>query len=910
MNVRSRLEARQFGLSKMTIQDLEWELKQRYEKADKKRLEHQMMRSEKAQKLVLKVQETVREHSILQDEIRREMEKKLTSRQIKAEEKREEHRQAKLLVSKRQSELSNIALDRRRTQALTTRLNIESSVKEAEKRREKHFRGMVDRLVSHLKRVESKKIRVGAARNIQSWYRDYFAVQTAWSSLSTTSANDVRQISNLFVQIQAATFEEAMNLLEDKKNTAIAKVFLKCLPLTTAMKARPERMRTPRVFLMAGMISQHAKSVLIEDNQDVPAEERDIQQLLADMLQFSSKQVVKSMLELANALAHLNVCHEMIKSILGKFDTLRVAFIDAFNAWKKMDGERLAGDLVQSYSELYAANFLTSLEHGDNPMEDRVHEIIFRTKQQMQQLRGAIYKVIGKDATEARLAQLRSSIEQQVTARHRESEKKEKKQREIQAAREVKQARRQEKASKQPDLDFTRSVFSNEQLAHELILDPMYKLEMNPSEDEPAPSLVQRVQVSMKKAYWEQLVAAVQLGGPIANERVQNQLEEIRDSLVSVLGSTKDGNEVSNVLDSENLRLSLEHGFSWMWLRDTFQFILQKIVVNEAPARTEDTNVWIRNLQGRHGGDNDAQVLPDLCQFIFEKIDLLRLDSINAHLRILAPYLRRHGVEHERSKFDEKLAQNSRSLDNTRRWISTAMNTYYEKVKPSERQRLHQSNGDAFSQFLVEAFMSLIETHIGGKDPSLWPETFGMDIDRVRKMRDAVDMIALRASFVAIVRQNLSKPNINIIYTEVQATALADKVHCLLTDLTIKLPDLSAQIVEEVRSRVEEAGKDYTKDEAAVLLTQANSIVQTENPIYRLFFARTISYIGQMLSAKKGKQNSTAQKVPGLENFETELEGIVGKGHLLLSHNQAVHAAHYNGIIQDCLGARNDMRID
>lgn len=913
MNVRSRLEARQFGSSKVTIEDLEWELKQRFEKADKKRLEHQMLRSEKAQKLVLRVHETVREHSILQEEIRREKEEKMLSRQIKAENKRRQYRQAKLVVSKRQSELANIALDRRRTQALTTKLSIESSVKEAEKRREKHFKDMVDRLVSHLKRVESNKMRVGAVRYIQKWYRDHVEVHRAWRSLSTSSANDVKQISNLFLQLKAANFEEAMDLLQDKKYSAMAKCFLNCLPLTSAMESRPERMRTSRVFLMAGMISDHAENVLVDDDnqENVSPEARKAQKLLADSLQWASKQVVKSMLELAGILAQLDVSHDLIRSMLVKFDATRVAYIDCFNGWKRMDGERLAGDLVQSYAQLYAANFATSLEHGDNTKEDRVHEIIYRTKQQMQQLHGAIYKVLGKDATDARLRQLRSNIEQQVTAKYRKSEKKEKQQQEIQAARELKQARRQEKAAREPDLGFTRSVFSNDQLAHELILDPMYKLERNPREDEPAASLVQRVQVSMKKAYWEQLVAIVQAGGPTANERIQNQLEEIRDALVSVLGSTNDATEVSNVLNSESLMTSLAHGLSWVWLWDTFKFILQKIVVNEAPARTEDTNAWIVRLQATNGDGIEAQVLPDLCQFIFEKIDLLRLDSVNAHLRILAPYLRRHGVEHERSKLDEKLAQNPRSLDNTRRWIYSIMEVYYGKVDPSERQRLHQSNGDAFSLFLVETFMSLIETHIEGKDPSLWPESFSMDIDRIRQMRDVVDMIALRASFVAIVRQNLSKPLVNISYTDIQAAAFSEKVHCLLSDPTIKLPDLSAQVVEEVRTLVEKAGKDFTKDEATVLLTQVGSIMQAENPIFRLFFTRTISHIGQMLSAKKGLQNSTEHTVPaGLHYFETELEGVVEKGYRLYSHNHAVHAAHYNVIIQECLSARNDVNID
>lgn len=45
-------------------------------------------------------------------------------------------------------------------------------------------------------------------------------------------------------------------------------------------------------------------------------------------------------------------------------------------------------------------------------------------------------------------------------------------------------------------------------------------------------------------------------------------------------------------------------------------------------------------------------LLPRAFEFIFARIEEIKRDSANAHIRLIAPYLARHGADYERTKFE------------------------------------------------------------------------------------------------------------------------------------------------------------------------------------------------------------------------------------------------------------------
>lgn len=45
-------------------------------------------------------------------------------------------------------------------------------------------------------------------------------------------------------------------------------------------------------------------------------------------------------------------------------------------------------------------------------------------------------------------------------------------------------------------------------------------------------------------------------------------------------------------------------------------------------------------------------LLPRAFEFAFAQIEEIKRDVANAHIRLIVPYLTRHGVEYERAKFE------------------------------------------------------------------------------------------------------------------------------------------------------------------------------------------------------------------------------------------------------------------
>ena len=53
-------------------------------------------------------------------------------------------------------------------------------------------------------------------------------------------------------------------------------------------------------------------------------------------------------------------------------------------------------------------------------------------------------------------------------------------------------------------------------------------------------------------------------------------------------------------------------------------------------------------------GDASAVIhlLPRVFEFVFAQMEEIKRDSANAHIRLIAPYLARHGAAYERAKFE------------------------------------------------------------------------------------------------------------------------------------------------------------------------------------------------------------------------------------------------------------------
>lgn len=774
-------------------------------------------------------------------------------------------------------------------------------------RREDQFRLRVDRLVQHLTQVDLKKQKLQSIRLVQRFVRQQNHVAKSLRHFqSPAGQEELAMVSHLSLTMSKAhhSFEEAMIEMQQPNLTKLVQRMLShCPDLQQQFSIRPKRLRTCRVFLMAFMIAAFPEDVLGEDDEGEAHEGNDgtesssgktlgLRQHLIDQ----SKRLVQVTKITISAFSKSKSRIVMWKKALLKFQAVRVAYLDAFNAWKQMDGERLSRDLIQCWTEMYSTNYWTMLsiaKYDDDGAalndEDRVHEIIYRTKMQVDQLRQAIIRAIGLDRADEILTATKTQIEQECQIKWEEQQAQAQAENKLKQERKDKVERRQQKAASEPDLAFTRQVFSNEQLAHELIIDPSYQLKGPEASNESG--LMEKLQKNMKKAFWDQIIEQVLSDGNV--DRLKIEFLSVYDAILGVLGkNTKDAMEVA--AQKESLVAGGSENLIQTWM-DRMTFVLQMVLKNEAPARTDSTTAWLERLESAATMVTDSKVhlklITECIPFILEKSDYLRLDSINAHLSILAPYLARNGAEHEKEKFNEKVAQNPNdALQKTRQWLEKICCDVYSKMSAVERQELHQGQSQAFMKVLKEAYLDLVQVQIEGRPDAIWPETFAMDVEHIRNLRNDIDVLTLEGSFIAILKQQFGTDR----FQEKHAIELSQQLTTLFHSEQVKIPDVQVQVMamaQRVNPQLSLEIKTSLEKQIQQVMEEGKS-----HPVFRLIFQRIVKFFGHQTMIDASSSVPT-----GLEVFEKELGEVCRKGGKLFRHNQAVHAQHYNGIIQNYL---------
>lgn len=894
MNLKLRLENREFR-GYVDESDASERLHEKLQAAKLNRQLKQKAKIQYAAKHNDGVDKVLNGINMEQMALKQKMDAKLKDAQVK----REQYMCAKVRKCKRQAQLRETAvLKVQEKRSLLAKSNDEK-LRNASVYRMKNTKKVQTQLKNHFSHVQRRKNNVTAAKNIQMWYRKRLQAKKWIERVFSKKNNIYDQMQEMILNIESANFENAMEILQNGKHIKMTKLFLSMVPKSNMIKKRAARFRNAKVFLMAPMIAYHKDEVLGDEN------EGDMEKL-GNFLHKASLKLVNAVLDLnKNVNGKDQISHVLVN--IEKLNMARVWYIDAFKAWKHIDGERFSGDLVAKYAEMYATNLMTKLEYGDKPKEDRIHEIMMRTDMQLKQLKHAIVKLLGVEATETRLAQLVHNLDIQVNAKFTQTQQNDLKRKEIQSDREEQLERRHQKAAKEPDLGFTKTVFSNDAIAHEIIMDPTFQLEQPPTQDEPASDLVKRMQTGMKKAFWDQMLTNIQNGSDDGKMMLLKQMEELRDMVTGVLGdSTKDHVELKAMLSTSAIEQAVglpQGNISWVAVGQLVLALFNKILANEAPARNEATELQITNLSAAMRNSSNAEenafltMLPEVVEFVAKQVDYLRLDSVNAHLTMLAPYLQRHGVEHERSKFEEKFAADSSIIKGTNKWMKMSLEKYYASATAGERQLLHNGDALAFKRFFRFAFMELVEIHIQGQDPTSFPETFSMDIKRIREIRNNVDIMTLQASFVAIIQSSLKSHN--IAFSTLEATEFCDNLKTLLEDPTVKLPDITAQVINEIKRKMYAIESPLSKEANVSLQTQIANVMSPENAIFKLYFGRIIKDITKRLSSSV--DGSPVAPSKGIDMFVTDLEKSTVIASKVMNHNEAVYAKYYSAMVLEAL---------
>ena len=520
---------------------------------------------------------------------------------------------------------------------------------------------------------------------------------------------------------------------------------------------------------------------------------------------------------MTDGIAFANVPHEVTRD----FPALLFEYLKRFKAWKVPDEAKLASRIRHALVALYRSRAHLP---PDEP-EDSKLSVEFRT--QIERMRAKLAQIAGQGALKAFDERERPAIGGGAGG---------------------------------PPGGPGGSVYaalpgrmSNEQLAHELLLDPTFQLDESGSCDAVNP-VFERMRQLFHRAFWDSLVDDLNLPAP-CYVRVIRVLCEIRDGINDLAGS-REKSPLDEVLDLEFIKQQADAGlYTWDNCRRLVAGILAVIQRVQAPRRDDETRDKWRDVSGAMDADPGADTFCKGLEFLLDRVNAMRIDAANARLRLIAPVIKDHGVDYERGKFQDKLKDGTLTLERVTAWIDAAVRDQILGV----RENLLAGCVSAFVRVHMSAMLALVVNPVPIRHDAC-PETLLFDVHRLSLLQCEFRYLVGASSLYATAGYG------------------GFDFGALLADR----PDLDGAL-DEMRAQVPSA-----------LADNLAHCVLPSNIVYRLMELRMRSFVGRMLSHFDVPVGATkfAPLVPRMRRLGERLLSLANL-------NRTVHLPTYNRLIFD-----------
>ncbi|KAI9980892.1 hypothetical protein PInf_010237 [Phytophthora infestans] len=923
------------------------ELQSRIARANEIRAIHTRQLAARARARVQHAQEVARGMRVKRHEETRRSRQSSVSKLDEAARRRHEQLEQLQLQCKQRADLimEKVELVRadQNDKADRARRTLAGQLDDAARRREEQTQQLVRRLNERWQSVESVKDRVARVKFIQRWFRRHVANRKTAKALRQVQ-QDVKKVVDCWKQMKSASFEQCMGLLQQRPVVQAAQRLLKVLMAEKADNyhvksplAKKKRTATSsatssprngamsfRVLMMAGMISCHPNEIMGQNP--------------SKRLHYAASVILLDMENLCLCLATSSDCQrtQELTKCVSRLSARFAFYTEAFARWKARDAERLAAELLTSYRELMLVHKKYELQaqeaqHG----VDGVHELLRQTHGQLMQMQRALERLLGREGAKQKVEELGQSLKQESdtgnaavgggnssansggnnaspsdngtatstslgTSGEGDKEKKDD---------DDEMMGEDKDKSSSPPPSINLSLLADRNLVHELILNPQFQIPRDKDVEASAAAVASqqsvaamavRVREAMTKAFWDRVIEANDI------ETLLARTEELRSTFRDALGGGNSSglgpglsalaDQVDSALRPDQLReLMQDPARNVHIIQARCNGVLEVIERAEAPARAASTQEfrsdWAQRIAA--GVMTPVQLLVALLAFALDKVDELRSDVLNAHLGLLGAYLQRHGVEYEQKQLQTRLSD-AGSVDAaypmTVKWLALEMEAYLKRpdVDEAERARLTQYDGAAFERFVRASIFALVERHIDGSASRAWPETFELDVARVRACRDALDRIAVVSSLLALVqeyvaRRSLAAP-IGFFHN------VAQQLSTLLQSPGVSGAQLAAQATSDVRQLETSGGEE----ELQLLENRLLASFAADNPVFKLFFSRAARALESAVTASDNVDGLH----PSLAPFAADITEATSMLRRLAQHNESVNASLYNDIIK------------
>jgi len=425
-----------------------------------------------------------------------------------------------------------------------------------------------------------------------------------------------------------------------------------------------------------------------------------------------------------------------------QFPVLLHTYLKAFYAWKRSDEEKLAGRIKHALSALYQAE--AHLEESDP--ETPALRADFQGQQA--RLRVKLLQIAGEKAL------------QEVDASR------------VQGAGGSLPPGTAVEGGGEGAYSALPKRVTNEQLAHELLLDPAFTLDENGGCGGGNP-VHSKIRLSFHVAFWESLADDLRLSPP-CYARVVKVLGEVRDGIADLAqgsAARRGAASINDVLDMDLIKQQIDRGgFAWTscvkLIQDVASILTQVEAAGARPAGApagHDPAAKVRWEEVDHAMQAAAAAPAEqpgaFCaalSYLLDRVRAVRIDVANSRLRLIAPVIKVEGVEYLQEKFKEKFPKDALELERTCEWLRAAVREEVaaERITVEDLAFKNENKSAAFLMVLHAAFATLVTGATAPLEADC-PETLLLAVPRLGAFNAAFHAGVRAAAVLVLVAQRL-----------------------------------------------------------------------------------------------------------------------------------------------------------
>ena len=583
-------------------------------------------------------------------------------------------------------------------------------------------------------------------------------LQRFWNKTRINSTNRIVKrfsaVGPTSTRIKRMSFEQVVIYLREKKVIAVSKACLQRIHLLTTFRhGSPSSALVPenvniRVFLAGFMIAYYPDKVF----ETMGALEQPLFHSTLTLIE-AFERICK---QIAANPSFAHMPHELTKD----FPTLLLKFLKAFKAWKVPDEIKLTKRIKHALTALYQAlEHLPPDEPEDSPLMIEFNTTIPRLRSKLEQIAGiSVLNAFDEERANG-LMQIVNGVGNASAYMSKRTVR-----------------------------------LSNQQLAHELLLDPLFQLEDDGCGTHTAENpIFHNINESFHRQFWDSLEDDLKLEYP-CYVRVIRVLGQICDGIHDLCETSG----IREVVDLEFISQQAQAGlYSWQSTEKLLAGILCVIERVQLAKRDSETRTKWEALLLEAANSQDASPHRALCnqlEFLLNRVNVMRIDAANARLRLISPTIILHGVDYERKQFQEKLDNSTFTLERTTAWLNRAI------TKPND---IVNGSTSAYIQVHMEAIRSLVTTTTKLTCENC-PETLLLDVDHLTVLQANFNSQAMAATLLMTASTIVPPPQfatnkerlVEILTVENLNTKSLDEIILSIKDLLL-LSDIRVEQLRE-----------------------------------------------------------------------------------------------------------------